>query len=295
MAIAVVDNSSPTSGDLNDEAWDAYNATVTALLLQHGSDGSHGASGDAVPRALFDANTILYATTDDTPVALTVAASRIVGRKSTGNIVALTAAEVLTILGLEADLANLTSVEVDQLEAIGTNTISNTEWGYLAACTAQGGALLDDADADTQLGTLGLSVNLGDLTDVEAAQLENIGATTISATQWGYLGAMDYQPLANNIVKGWIQFNGTGVIAIQDSFNVSSIVDNGVGTYTINWDTDFANDDYAISGICAHVAAEQIGWQVITMAVGSIQIAVKDKAGAGADSSIVTMLAIGDQ
>ena len=135
MAIAVVDNSSPTSGDLNDEAWDAYNATVTALLLQHGTDGSHGASGDAVPRALFDVNTILYATTDDTPVALTVAASRIVGRKSTGNIVALTAAEVLTILGLEADLANLTEAEVDQLEAIGATTISAAQWGYVGALT----------------------------------------------------------------------------------------------------------------------------------------------------------------
>lgn len=86
-------------------------------------------------------------------------------------------------------LAALTAAESTQLEAIGTTTISAAQWGYLGACTAQGGALLDDADADTQLATLGLSTNLGDLTDVEAAQLENIGTTTISAAQWGYLGA----------------------------------------------------------------------------------------------------------
>lgn len=42
MAIAVVDNSSPTSGDLNDEAWDIYNATVAALLVEHSADGTHG-------------------------------------------------------------------------------------------------------------------------------------------------------------------------------------------------------------------------------------------------------------
>ena len=36
-----------------------------------------------------------------------------------------------------------------------------------------------------------LSDNLENLTDVEITQLEAIGATTISATQWGYLGALD--------------------------------------------------------------------------------------------------------
>lgn len=50
-----------------------------------------------VAATLFDAHTILYATTDNTPVALTVGASSIVGRKSSGNIVALTGAEAKAI------------------------------------------------------------------------------------------------------------------------------------------------------------------------------------------------------
>ncbi len=124
-------------------------------MLEHGSDGTHNLSA-YVTKALFDANTILYATTDDTPVALTVAASRIVGRKSTGNIGALTAAEILTILGLDSNLADLTTTEVQQLENIGTSVISAAEWGYLAECTAAGGALLDDAAASNQRTTLGL-------------------------------------------------------------------------------------------------------------------------------------------
>ncbi len=57
-----------------------------------------GEAEAAVLKSLFNANTMLYATTDDTPVALTVAASRIVGRKSTGAIGALTGAECRTIL-----------------------------------------------------------------------------------------------------------------------------------------------------------------------------------------------------
>lgn len=46
----------------------------------------------------FDANTILAANADNTPLALTVAASRILGRKSSGNIGALTSAEIRAIL-----------------------------------------------------------------------------------------------------------------------------------------------------------------------------------------------------
>lgn len=56
----------------------------------------------AVPKALYDAESLLVAVTDNTPVALTVAASRIVGRKASGDIAALTGAEVAAITGSDA-------------------------------------------------------------------------------------------------------------------------------------------------------------------------------------------------
>jgi hypothetical protein len=52
-----------------------------------------------VANTLFDAYTMLYADTDNTPAALTIAASRIVGRKASGGIAALTGAEVAAIIG----------------------------------------------------------------------------------------------------------------------------------------------------------------------------------------------------
>lgn len=54
----------------------------------------------AVPKATYDAHTVLAATTDNTPAAVTVAEQTIVGRKTGGNITALTAAETKTLLGL---------------------------------------------------------------------------------------------------------------------------------------------------------------------------------------------------
>ena len=50
---------------------------------------------------------------------------------------------------------------------------------------------------------------------------------------------------ADSIVKGWARFNVAGTV--DDSLNVSSITDNGVGDWTINWATDFADANYAWS------------------------------------------------
>lgn len=58
------------------------------------------ATTDLVTKALFDANTILAANSDDTPAAVTVAEQRLVGRVTGGNITALTAAQVLSMLGV---------------------------------------------------------------------------------------------------------------------------------------------------------------------------------------------------
>lgn len=48
---------------------------------------------------VFGAHTILMAISDNTPIPLVVVASRVVGRKASGNIVALTGAEVLALIG----------------------------------------------------------------------------------------------------------------------------------------------------------------------------------------------------
>tara|TARA_R100000388_G_C7104926_1_gene93844 strand:- start:27 stop:431 length:405 start_codon:yes stop_codon:yes gene_type:complete len=48
--------------------------------------------------------------------------------------------------------------------------------------------------------------------------------------------------------KLWISFNGTGTVSIRDSFNVSSITDNGTGQYTINFATAMANTSYCAGG-----------------------------------------------
>jgi hypothetical protein len=50
--------------------------------------------------------------------------------------------------------------------------------------------------------------------------------------------------------RAWVNFNGTGTVAIRASGNVSSITDNGTGDYTVNFTTAMQDADYAVSGFC---------------------------------------------
>ena len=48
--------------------------------------------------------------------------------------------------------------------------------------------------------------------------------------------------------RAWVNFNGTGTVAIRGSGNVSSITDNGVGNYTVNFTTAMPDTNYASVG-----------------------------------------------
>lgn len=48
--------------------------------------------------------------------------------------------------------------------------------------------------------------------------------------------------------KAWVLFDGTDTASISGSFNVSTVTDNGVGDYTINFATALADVGYAVAG-----------------------------------------------
>ena len=92
------------------------------------------------------------------------------------------------------------------------------------------------------------------------------GSGTITGISVGGIpdGVVDTDVLAANAVtyakigtteqgqlcKAWVNFNGTGTVAIRASYNVSSITDNAVGDYTVNFTTAFADANYVTTGSC---------------------------------------------
>ena len=51
----------------------------------------------------------------------------------------------------------------------------------------------------------------------------------------------------NGSAKAWVNFNGTGTVAIRASFNVSSITDNGTGLYAVNMTNAIADTNYCVT------------------------------------------------
>lgn len=73
--------------------------------------------------------------------------------------------------------------------------------------------------------------------------------------------------------RAWVNFNGTGVVAIRASGNVSSITDNGVGNYTVNFSTPMPDTNYCVigsneaQGNYPSVIAKYVGGTLTTSAV----------------------------
>ncbi len=80
------------------------------------TDATNVNAAGAVMESDYDAQTILAATTDNTPAALTVAEQTLVGRITAGNIAALTAAQIRTLLNVEdGATADQTAAEIQAL------------------------------------------------------------------------------------------------------------------------------------------------------------------------------------
>jgi hypothetical protein len=72
------------------------------------------------------------------------------------------------------------------------------------------------------------------------------GVTSISSAAANTAVIMNDSGTNSNTVRAWVNFNGTGTVAIRASFNVSSITDNGTGDYTVNFTTAMPDANYAI-------------------------------------------------
>ena len=55
----------------------------------------------------------------------------------------------------------------------------------------------------------------------------------------------------SGVAAAWVNFNGTGTVAIRDSANVSSLTDNNVGRYSVNISNSFSAVEYTGSGFGA--------------------------------------------
>ena len=122
--------------------------------------------------------------------------------------------------------------------------------------------------------------------------MNSTGQTTIVGE-----GGTTTTNLQQGLCKCWIRFNGTGTIATDDSFNVSGIVDEGTGSYTVTINNDMANDDYAYYGFSSRDnSASQVGMfgDVNTSNVTTGKFRVIELSGSFFDVGVVMCAVHGD-
>ena len=110
------------------------------------------------------------------------------------------------------------------------------------------------------------------------------------------------EQIAQGRAKVWINFNGSGTVAIRDSFNVSSITDNGTGDYTITYSNARPDVNYAVAygwNIEA-VNNRVLGTDSSNYLTGSMNLTIEDagqsygQGSSRADCNRITVVIFGD-
>lgn len=203
------------------------------------ADALTGGGGGGVLPTTWDANTIVKADVDDTPVALTVPASTFVGRGAAGSIAALTGTQAKTILAITpADLSGFdTQVRTSRLDqmaiptasvALGTQTI--TGLGTPANPTdAATKAYVDGAT------TGGVSANLYDAFTVLRADVDNtptaltVGPSTfVGRAATGGIVALDIATVKTTLVITSTDVSGLGGLATKSTITSAEITDGTI-------------------------------------------------------------------
>jgi hypothetical protein len=89
--------------------------------------------------------------------------------------------------------------------------------------------------------------------------------------------------------RAWVNFNGTGTVAIRASGNVSSITDNSTGNYTVNFTTAMPDVNFCAVASGFRSAGNEACISTDTYAVGSIIINCTGGTGTEGDFSIVNV------
>jgi len=100
-----------------------------------------------------------------------------------------------------------------------------------ATSTGNGGLITQGDDS----GILNIQTNETTAISIDASQ--NVGFNSgygSAATAYG--------------CRAWVNFNGSGTVAIRASGNVSSITDNGVGDYTVNFTNAMPDANFSVGG-----------------------------------------------
>jgi hypothetical protein len=143
---------------------------------------------------------------------------------------------------------------------------------------------------------------LGTFSQDSTASYATSGYLVINASKNPALTGLSTRPAALSTATGsapsysaraWVNFNGTGTIAIRSSGNVSSISDGGAGSYGVNFTTSMDDSNYSVavsSSPDAGGGEARICQTITSQSATAVNVRLIRNDGAAIDSSIVSVI-----
>ena len=202
---------------------------------------------------------------------------------------------ILTGQGSTNDVTIKNDADADVIE-IPTGTVNVTMAGTLDVTGDITGSTLN-ADGDTAAGDAAaigytaaeglILTGQGSTNDVTIKNDADADVAVIptGTTNFGFDSGFGSAGTAYG-VRAWVNFNGTGTVAIRESGNVSSITDNAAGDYTVNFTTAMPDVNYAVcisAGQNGAIDREELN----TLTVSSVRMNFTDSGVAQRDPTFV--------
>jgi len=201
----------------------------------NGTTGIAGVDGSAATPAVqgADTNTGMFFPAVDT-IAFTEGGTEVMRINSSGNV-GIGTASPTGILHIASSAPTIFIQDTDG-----------------AATAATGYIDFIDSSA-SRIGYIGYASTLNSDLDINVTQNANIDFLTNNTRQMSLTstGLLQFNSGYGSVAtaygcRAWVNFNGTGTVAIRGSGNVSSITDNGTGDYTVNLTTAMPDTNYCI-------------------------------------------------
>ena len=74
--------------------------------------------------------------------------------------------------------------------------------------------------------------------------------------------------VAEGSAKAWVNYNGTGTLAVRNSFNVSGVTDVATSEYSTAFTNNMTDGDYAITANGTHDAGSYVCWGLVDLDAG---------------------------
>jgi hypothetical protein len=200
-----------------------------------------------------------------------------------GGTGATTTSAALTNLGAQASLVSGTNIKtVNGSSLLGAGDLSVTA-ADLSITTAKlaDGAVTSAKIADGAVSTVDIA-NLAVTTAKIADGNVTPAKLSTGAPTWNASADLQFNSGYGSVAtaygcRAWVNFNGTGTVAIRASGNVSSITDNGVGDYTVNFTTAMPDVNYSVCGMTYdNVGNVRVVSQKYAQVAGSRRIVVSN-------------------